>query len=178
MTVTKKIVVSLDEQKNLHTLQREVMKALKNYYTQKAQIFISKRTDIKAVGLLPRLAEKDSSIGSWKMPSVFSNDFYTFSIQFGIGGEHMRSIFTCSIPEHNVHFLKPDNEKTTFILNDFGLCDEILDVIGHACVEFGETIKFDNDNEIIKRFISVESPINIFQQLRSHYDDQNINFQK
>lgn len=86
--------------------------------------------------------------GAWKSFSASSFDFESFSLVFGIGDTAVRSIFTTITNDKYEEI--PDNDGIiSFSLNDWGMVDEILDVVADACKGFGDVYLRQPNDDVI-----------------------------
>lgn len=156
MSFTKKIILIPTNANSFLVAQKAVTKALRTYYIHKAKAFIATDPDIQIIPQLALRCKTDDSKGIWRAPNVSSMDFVSFSTVFAVGEENSHSLFTCETNDKQEGTTPSENLTISFILSDWGLVDEILDVVGHVCAEFGETVKTNNDDDIIERYEAPE----------------------
>lgn len=133
-----------------NNVQKRVMKALTIYQKHKINQFLNSEVSLKSM-----LQVKID--GKWSSPVISSNDFENFFINLGIGERTERSITIYETEQRSQYMMDKKTPVISFNVTHGGLSNEVLDVIGYVCAQFGETIKVNEFDEIMQSYRRVKA---------------------
>lgn len=156
MSVTQKIIIVPNEAGAFLPVQRAALTAIKELCRDRVKAKIESTDGIYNPAQL-HLRSRDeqdfvSKHGYWKNTTVSSYDFESFSILFGLGDSSPRNVFTCETFDKYDGIPESEHKNICFLINEWGSYAEILDVIGEACLSFGQVFRVDNNNDIVKQY--------------------------
>ena len=144
MGVASKAFVGLNNGVNTLDVLKAVKEALDVYSRAKFDKFIKDSIGEYSNRFQSKLIKEETGLYFTNGVNVLTNDFESFSFEFGCGEYISRKLFCCT----NYHKDYEDiyvGDKITFLLGSSGSCEEIIGVVCEALKPFGKVFYDLND---------------------------------